>query len=30
MISFRLNGQPQQVDVPGDTPVLWCCGTRSA
>ena len=23
MISFRLNGQPQQVDVPGDTPVLW-------
>lgn len=23
MISFRLNGQAQQVDVPGDTPVLW-------
>ncbi|WP_343627474.1 (2Fe-2S)-binding protein [Roseateles sp.] len=23
MISFRLNGQPKQVDVPGDTPVLW-------
>jgi isoquinoline 1-oxidoreductase alpha subunit len=23
MISFRLNGQPRQVDVPGDTPVLW-------
>jgi len=23
MISFRLNGQMQQVDVPGDTPVLW-------
>jgi isoquinoline 1-oxidoreductase subunit alpha len=23
MMSFRLNGQAQQVDVPGDTPVLW-------
>ncbi|MET4578100.1 (2Fe-2S)-binding protein [Ottowia thiooxydans] len=23
MISFQLNGQPQSVDVPGDTPVLW-------
>ena len=23
MISFRLNGKPQEVDVPGDTPVLW-------
>lgn len=23
MISFRLNGQTQTVDVPGDTPVLW-------
>ncbi|MDH0863479.1 2Fe-2S iron-sulfur cluster-binding protein [Mitsuaria sp. GD03876] len=23
MISFRLNGQDQRVDVPGDTPVLW-------
>jgi isoquinoline 1-oxidoreductase alpha subunit len=23
MISFRLNGKPQDVDVPGDTPVLW-------
>jgi aerobic-type carbon monoxide dehydrogenase small subunit (CoxS/CutS family) len=23
MISFRLNGKPQSVDVPGDTPVLW-------
>lgn len=23
MISFQLNGQPQTVDVPGDTPVLW-------
>ena len=23
MISFRLNGKPQDVDVTGDTPVLW-------
>jgi len=23
MISFKLNGKPQDVDVPGDTPVLW-------
>lgn len=23
MISFQLNGKPQTVDVPGDTPVLW-------
>ncbi|RWA54657.1 (2Fe-2S)-binding protein [Cupriavidus sp. UYMSc13B] len=23
MISFQLNGKTQQVDVPGDTPVLW-------
>jgi isoquinoline 1-oxidoreductase alpha subunit len=23
MISFRLNGKPQDVDVSGDTPVLW-------
>ena len=23
MISFRLNGKAQDVDVPGDTPVLW-------
>ena len=23
MISFVLNGKPQDVDVPGDTPVLW-------
>jgi aerobic-type carbon monoxide dehydrogenase small subunit (CoxS/CutS family) len=23
MISFRLNGQTQSVDLPGDTPVLW-------
>jgi isoquinoline 1-oxidoreductase alpha subunit len=23
MISFKLNGKQQDVDVPGDTPVLW-------
>lgn len=23
MISFQLNGKPQSVDVPGDTPLLW-------
>ena len=23
MISFNLNGKPQEVDVPGDTPLLW-------
>jgi isoquinoline 1-oxidoreductase alpha subunit len=23
MVSFKLNGKPQQVDVPDDTPVLW-------
>ena len=23
MISFNLNGKPQEVEVPGDTPLLW-------
>ena len=35
MISFYLNGKPQEVELPGDTPVLWAlrdtlglCGTK--
>lgn len=23
MVTFRLNGQPREVDVPSDTPLLW-------
>ncbi|GMR13727.1 MAG: (2Fe-2S)-binding protein [Gemmatimonadota bacterium] len=23
MVTFTLNGQPREVDVPGDTPLLW-------
>ncbi len=23
MVTFRLNGRPQEVDVPSDTPLLW-------